>query len=407
MKSLQMNHPTTISILLVLLLLSLTFCSKTDDTSEPDPTTTIQRGDVSATRFLGSYTKAEIQQIMETTGAAVPLNIVYDVEVVSIHYRTIDLNGNFILCSGAIFVPVSDDPVPLLSIQHGTESKRDRVASEDPLVSTEGLIGLITASLGYVTTVPDYPGFGISEVKHPYLHGNSLVPSVVDFIRAGRKYCQGDNRALNGQIFLTGYSEGGYVSLLTQKRIEENFAQEINLTAVAPLSGPYDLKGMIDSSFHSGNYPTNAYVAYFFSAYDHIYQWNRLDEMFRTPYDNLVQSLYSGNFTWGELSKQLPDSFDELIKSSFVEAYLTGNEPEFVAALEENTRLNWAPQAPVHFFHGDNDREVPYFHALNAMDAFSNQGSTNIQLTTIPGGTHESTGPVAIAGMLQWLEEFR
>jgi pimeloyl-ACP methyl ester carboxylesterase len=389
------------------LLLSLTFCSKTDETTEPDPIPSIQRGDVSGTQFLASYTKSEIQQIIQSTGAVFPFNVTYAVEVVSIHYHTVGLNGNTMLCSGAIFIPVSDDPMPLLSIQHGTESKRDRVASEDPLVSTEGLIGLMTASIGYVTTLPDYPGFGISAIKHPYLHGKSLVPSVIDFIRAGKNYCRSNNKTLNGQIFLTGYSEGGYVSLLAQKAIEEQYTQEINLTAVAPLSGPYDLKGMIDSSFHSGTYPTNAYVAYFFSAYDHIYQWNRLDELFHSPYDQKVQSLFSGSYTWGEIIQQLPDSFEELIRSGFVENYLAGNEPEFVAALAENTQLNWAPKTPVNFFHGDNDREVPYFHALNAMDAFLKQGSTHIQLTTIPGGTHESTGPFAIVGMLEWLEEFR
>ena len=40
----------------------------------------------------------------------------------------------------------------------------------------------------------------------------------------------------NGQLFITGYSEGGYTTLSAQKLIEEEHPYEFNITASAPNS---------------------------------------------------------------------------------------------------------------------------------------------------------------------------
>ena len=93
-----------------------------------------------------------------------------------------------------------------MSIQHGTETKADLVASVSPNNSVEGLVGLITASMGYFTVIPDYLGFGVSDIMHPYMHTESIIPCILDFMRAGKSYCSANQISLNGKVFLTGYS---------------------------------------------------------------------------------------------------------------------------------------------------------------------------------------------------------
>ncbi len=73
-----------------------------------------------------------------------------------------------------------------MSIQHGTETKRDRVASVSPENSTEGIVGLLSASMGYLTMVPDYPGFGVSTCMHPYLHAESYYSQCDRFRNSGK-----------------------------------------------------------------------------------------------------------------------------------------------------------------------------------------------------------------------------
>ncbi len=54
--------------------------------------------------------------------------------------------------------------------------------------------------------------------------------------------------------------------------------------------------------------------------------------------------------------------------------------------------------------HGDADQIVPYYHVLNAVESFSASGVTDIELTTVSGGTHESTGPVVSINAIHWIE---
>jgi len=227
---------------------------------------------------------------------------------------------------------------------------------------------------------------------------------VIDFIRACKSYTGSNQITLDGRLFLTGYSEGGYVTLVTQRKIEQKYQDEFNLTGVAPLSGPYDLKGTTDSVLRDNYYSTPAYIAYFLNSYNDIYEWNSLNNIFYAPYNTLIPGLFDGSISWGEIVNQLPGSLSGILNPVFSSSYNAGNEVSITAAFQENTLLDWAPQAPIHFFHGDADNIVPYYNVLSAIDSLTANGAMNIQLTTIPGGTHETTGPIAIIGAIQWFE---
>ncbi len=381
-------------------------CQKDEETEAVIPVT-YERTDISKITSLGIFSTDDIQEILNDAGADLPFIPMYAVAALSVNYYSCNKKGDIIPVSGVFFIPQGGSEFPILSLQHGTETKRNKVASVSPKNSIEGIIGLLTASLGYVTAAPDYPGFGISKTRHPYLHARSLVPSIVDFLLACKPYCTTNQISMNGEVFLTGYSEGGYLSLLTQKVVEEEYAGEFNLTAVAPLSGPYDLLGTIDSVLQNGTYSSPAYAAYFLSAYNDIYGWDCLSDIFNPSYTSVIHQLFDGSSSWGEVIGLLPATFPELINASFIESYNKGYETAIKAALEENTLLDWAPQTPLHFFHGDADDIVPYENVITAIERLSAKGGTNIRLTCIEGGTHESSGPAAISGAITWFEEIR
>lgn len=406
MKKLNQNIK---QLFLLALIIVFVFQSCTKDEVQNDPITpeSHERGDIGKAQSLGTFTPDDIQQMFVAANIQIPFVLNYSVKVLSIEYYTVDKDDNITKVSGAFMIPQSINNLPLMSIQHGTESKADKVASVSPNNSTEGMVGLITASVGYFTVVPDYIGFGVSDLNHPYMHLKSIVPSVIDFMRAGKSYTSENQINLNGKIFLTGYSEGGYASLGTQKAIEEQYVSEFNLTAVAPCAGPYDLKGMTDTIFTAESYGSPAYIAYFLSAYNDIYGWNGLTDFFKSPYDAKVSGLYNGSKTWGQIINQLPATLAELMNPTFIEAYNNGDESDFIAALKENTILDWTPQTPIHFFHGDADDIVPYQNVLTAIEKFTANGAQNIQLTAIPGGTHETAGPAAIFGAIEWFESFK
>jgi len=403
-----MYHKIVLRILYNLLIIFCTIisfqaCTK-DENTDPVSPTPHEQGEIAQANSLGTMTANDIQQILANANIAIPFTLNYSVETISVNYYTTDGTGTQTVASGAIIIPQGGSNLPLVSIQHGTQTKDNLVASVSPLNSTEGIIGLIMASMGYLVVVPDYLGFGVSNVMHPYIHAESLIPSVIDLMRAGRTYSSQHQITLDGKVFLTGYSEGGYETLVTQRKIELEYSQEFNLTAVAPMAGPYDLYGMMQALFQTGQYNHNAYVAYILTAYNSIYGWNRLNDFFNAPFSSTVQSLFDGSKTFGEVVIQLPSTFSELMDSNFVNNVRNGNESVFVTALQENTLLDWMPQAPINFFHGDADDISPYQNALTAVARLTANGGMNIQLTTIPGGNHENSGPVAIVGAIQWFE---
>ncbi|MFC1887207.1 alpha/beta hydrolase family protein [Candidatus Cloacimonadota bacterium] len=364
------------------------------------------RGEIENLNNMMVITPGILEQLLTDNDMTVPFTLTYSVETISVEYYTIDANGIQEIASGALIIPLDVNNLPLVSIQHGTESKSDLVASVSTFNSSEGIMGMIMASMGYFVVVPDYLGFGVSDMMHPYMHGESLIPSVIDLMRAGRTYCSDHEITLDGDVFLTGYSEGGFATLLTQKKIEAEYQTEFNLIAVAPMAGPYDLLGMSGTIFQSNTYNSQAYIGFFFTAYNDIYNWNRLTDFFNEPYAAQMTGLYDGSKTWGEIIASLPDTFAELMDPNFADDFNNGNEQDILTALQENTMLDWTPQAPIHFFHGDADQLVSIQHSITAMNRLTENGATDIQLTIIPGGTHESAGLPAVIGAIEWFEEY-
>jgi pimeloyl-ACP methyl ester carboxylesterase len=88
-------------------------------------------------------------------------------------------------------------------------------------------VSAVLAGLGYIAVLPDYIGYGDSTAKlHPYLHASTLASATVDMNRAARTFLAlpDINMARNGQFFLTGYSEGGYATLATQRPMQQSLA---------------------------------------------------------------------------------------------------------------------------------------------------------------------------------------
>ena len=394
-----MKRTNTILFLILIYMISFNACLQSENENR-------ERGDIISSNLINTYSIAEIRQLWSNLGIEHVIGLRYPADAIRIVYQTVDVNGNPVQASGALMVPGSNLSFPLLSLQHGTESKRNLVASESPLNSVEGIAGLYISSLGYLICIPDYLGFGISTLMHPYCHAQSNAITAIDFIRAARQYCNENGIEYNNQLFLTGYSEGGYVTLALQKEIEQNYAGEINIIAVAPMAGPYDLYGTVRDVFNKSSYIDLGYIGYLFTAYDEIYDWNRLNDIFNSPYGDMMPNLYNGSLTWGQIVNQLPGQFNQLVKTSFRNDFLNGNEPEISSAFQQNTLLNWTPRAPIRFFHGNADQVVPYQNALTTVNNLRNNGGTNISLITIPGGTHETAAADCFIGMILWFDQF-
>ena len=191
----------------------------------------------------------------------------YDVEVVSLVYKTFDARDSLVEASGVLIFPKTDVSFPLLSWHHGTQTNRTRVGSESYIYAFDGILA---ASIGYIVSEPDYLGLGISDLLHPYHHEETSAANSIDMLRAAKQYCSENNIQYNDQLFLAGYSQGGYVTLAVQKEIEKNYNKEFNITASAPMAGAHDLLGTALHVIQEDDYERPSFLAYLAIAYNNI-----------------------------------------------------------------------------------------------------------------------------------------
>ena len=389
---------------IVLAILLIQGCS--DSITEPELSEEVRGGIISSTSIY-TYSKADVQLLLNSAKVLGSFDLTYSVEAVKIVYWTIDTEGNYIKASGAAMIPVDGENLPIFNMNHGTEVKRNLVASTSPVLTLEGMLGILMGSMGYFSCVPDYPGLGVSDGIHPYIHAKSNTNAVIDFIRAAKNYSNNKNITLNNQLFLGGYSEGGYVTLATQKEIEENHSNEFQLTAVAPMAGPYDLIGTATELLKKTSYDRPAYFGYLLTAYNDIYGWDRLNSFFVEPYGSMMLNLFDGSNTFSEINNQLPKTISELLTQSFIDGFNDGTDTQVITAFEENSLLNWSPSAPTKFYHGSADEVVPYESSLLTIENLEAASGKNFELFTVEGGTHETSGVPCVLDMIDWFNSFR
>ena len=134
----------------------------------------------------------------------------YDISLYTITYNT-TYKGRNIKASGIVAFPDTDGGIPILNFNHGTTSLHSDAPSED-LIQYSFFAN--AASAGYIFVIPDYLGFGVSDnIVHPYYRSDLTGQTVVDMIRATRELAVIEGYNFNGDIFLSGYSEGGFATM--------------------------------------------------------------------------------------------------------------------------------------------------------------------------------------------------
>ena len=392
--------------ILFILLFTQFLISCGDNPFATDPVDVIKKGEIVEIISEKEITLAELESTFsEFLGSeGVTINLRNGIKVYSAIYRTVDYNGNSTDASGLFVVPIKSGPFPLISLHHGTQSKRDNVGSINALSSFDALLA---GGLGYVALSPDMLGLGYSTLVHPYHIADVNSNTVIDFIRAVKKYLVDNNVSLNEQLFLAGYSQGGYTTMAVHKKMQEGLSSEFSVTASAPMAGAHDLLGTAKFVVENDNYDRPSFLAFLTYAYSKVYGWNNLSQFFKHPYENLIPTLFNGTLTTDEIDGALPNKLSDLFNQSFLSGIKNESEEIITNALEENSLLNWAPQSPVLIVHGDADTYVPYQNALTAKASWEANGAPNVELITIHGGGHISSIIPAILQAVAWLETFR
>ena len=315
----------------------------------------------------------------------------YDISVYTITYNTL-YKGEQIKASGLVAFPDTDKGMPILNFNHGTTSLHSDAPTEDLFQYS---FFSNAASAGYIFVIPDYLGFGVSDnIVHPYYRSDITGQTVVDMIRATKELAREEGYNYNGDVFLSGYSEGGFATMSAHHNIENNNYTGINLVASAPAAGGYDIIGMLDYFLDLDTYHVPYYIAYVAIGYKTSYDWdNELNKMFNEPYASIIPDYFNVKYSGSEINNVLNDTISVLLTSNFINnTYSDPNLRIIVDALEENSLDNWVPKTKMLMYHGTSDITVPYQNSVDTYNNFISKGASQSVIEFIPlnGKTHSS-----------------
>ena len=349
------------------------------------------------------------------------------ITVYHLTYDTVDPQSNITPASGALMVPSGSDPGctggrPVLLYAHGTTTDRDfDIADLNGSNNAEGvLLAAVFAAEGYIVVAPNYAGYDTSTLGyHPYLVADQQSKDMIDSLAAARSAlptADAPGSSDGAKLFITGYSEGGYVAMATHRAMQSG---GMTVTAAAPMSGPYALTAFGDAIFEgqvsdSAAVNITLTVVAYQKAYGDIYA--SPSEVFASPYAASIETLlpsttpvstletqgkfpralfsstppapsyavYTPATTPPNLASVFAGGFgtDFLITNSYRGAYLTdalanpdGGFPAYTDGLPPATPTNsfrvhlkgndlrdWTPSAPTLLCGGNSDPTVFFFN---------------------------------------------
>jgi pimeloyl-ACP methyl ester carboxylesterase len=333
-----------------------------------------------------------------------------DVKVVALNYNTVGPKGEETNSSGAMFVPTGacTAAAPLVAYAKGTDVRKPRTLA-DPQDGEAFLLIAMYAAQGYAVVAPDYLGYAKSTFSyHPYLHADSEATTLIDAVRAARHAAPDVGASLSGKVMLTGYSQGGHVSMAAQRNGERDAADELNIVAGAHLSGPYNLSGSFRLPTVIAGY--QYFVPFLVTAWQKVYGniYSNVNNVFKAPYASYIENLLPNptlTFTTLATTGTLPGAAgetpmqarDAVFQAAYINDVATNDNNATYLAAKKNDLLGWTPKAKVMLCGGAADPTVPpAVHRDVAKADFDARGITNVtsvdvdalvQLTYGPSGT--------------------
>ena len=299
------------------------------------------------------------------------------INIYDVLYTTTYADGSVIKASGLAYVPMmKGKELALMTYNHGTEMCRDRTCFEPGETS----IDLAFATDGYIVLTPDYIGLGEGERTQLFLNANAEAHATIDMILAVKTLLAKLDVRTNGQLFVTGYSQGGHASMATAKMLQEKYSATLPVTASAPMSGPYDVATTVYNQRNSHFAYPGFLMLLLQSYYTSIGKQDDLKKVLVPPYDSIMPPLLNGEYSLDDISAYLPQPPYDAIKPAFYNAFVNDSTSPLRMYLKNNCDFDWKPDMPMQLCYCKGDEIVDYHNSITAYNTMKKNGSETVQL---------------------------
>ncbi|NEB02598.1 alpha/beta hydrolase [Streptomyces sp. SID13726] len=336
-----------------------------------------RRGDLVSVTPVADRSAGQVRSFLSGRDvAADPVR--YGVRAYRLTYRTVDLYGGPTTATGLLTLPKGGaHRLDLVSDTHGTMVDRDYApsASED----FGRIPSYLHASAGRAVAAPDYLGLGEGPGLHPYMDTASSVTASLDMLRAARTAADRLGRPLTGDLYATGFSQGGQVAMALGKALDAGADRHFRLRALAPVSGPYDLVGQETPALFDGRVNDVSgvlYISYWLVAQNRLHPiYQDPSEVFRAPYASRVEGLFDGGHEQEDVIRQLAPSVRQLLTPAFYDRLRHPSGAVLDALRAADRTCAWKPDVPVRLYAGAGDTDVPLGNTRTCARTLAGQGA--------------------------------
>ena len=353
---------------------------------------------------------------------------IYPIAQEVVKYNSTDNNGNPIELTGLLIYPWSPlktVKVPIVSVNHGTELLKKHAPSRWKYAQWSEIMDYPEMAIadamamyyGWAIIMPDYQGMGGDTTEnHPYCVRDRLATSTADMMQAAMDYFGCSRNAYvdwNGQTFLYGFSEGGFVTMSAARELE---ARDVKLTGVVCMDGPYDLSGtMLDVMLADKPFPVPYFLPMLMVGYHTMYpEAFNYESMLVEPYQTDIPKFTTGFYSDKVVNAIMPA--DKILKEIFTDAFYdtlkNGNSKAYKILYANNSYIDWVPKSKMLLWHCKNDDCVPFGNMVTARNRFRDElHLPNIEyvewpaVEPNPGGStiHVSVAPRAFYEGSLWI----
>ncbi|MDH3652037.1 MAG: T9SS type A sorting domain-containing protein [Saprospiraceae bacterium] len=304
-----------------------------------------------------------------------------------IMYLTTGIDNLPDTASGLFVLPTDGAIKGIIAYQHGTTDGPDDVPSN---LNGGAALPIAYGGQGFAVCAADYLGLGDSRGFHPYLHAATEARAGIDMLLASIEVAAAEETFFTN-IFVAGYSQGGHAAMALAQAIQERETDDLWLTAAAPMSGPYDLSGvMTDLVLTDSSYSFVAYMIYVVMGYQEVYGnlYNDISDIIRPQFLEDVLSFRDDEIGLFELNDLLIEQLvldfgasipSKLFSEEFIEAFTNDSTFALNVALKENDTYRWIPDMPMRLFYCTADEQVPFMNSLVAEAYMNENGAMDVQ----------------------------
>ncbi|MFH1134988.1 MAG: lipase family protein [Pseudomonadota bacterium] len=322
--------------------------------------------------------------------------------------------------SGLLVTPDSsyNESYPMIVFMHPTQTLRKfspsyNDGSDDEMTAQ---YAHLLAMMGYIVVVPDYLGLGVNHEVHPYCL-TTLAKSATGMIYAVKQL----NTDWDGRIFIMGYSEGGYATLVTAKEIEQN-NPDLDLVAAAALDGPHSLSEIMHGVMLDAdeNYKAPYFLPYVIAGYGAAYP-----DLPEVQFENAVIddpagfrdqlfTLMNGDYSASQLNDlirqvQPYEGPASILTNDTIDALRDPDSLLNEKLLENDSYYDWLPSIHVLLCHNVYDDLVPVENSTLAEISWKDIPNVQVDFfsdyMTGQGTIHAGAAPYAYIRGTNWLND--